>query len=605
MLAMIAVLSGSACLVYNLMVMQVEKSGHYSTLADDNRLRYVAVPPPRGVLYDRAGRPLALNRTSYRLEVTPSLVNDPEETLRRLREVITLDDGELRVFKRKLAKQKPSGSMVLKTHLSEQDLARFAVERYRFPGVEVTGELRRHYPHHNVFSHVVGYIGALDTQDLNSVNRADYQGIHHMGKVGVERKHEELLRGKPGVRVIEADAQGHFVRDIGKRSPQPGHDILLTLDSRLQVAADQALGDHEGAVIAINPRNGDILAMVSKPTFDPNEFVRGFDPDRYQGMLESPRRYFFNRAAFGQYSPGSAIKPFVALAGLSHAITSSEYFMHAGPHYTVPGNSRRFHDWKPAGHGWVNLRDAITQSCDVYFYDLSYRMGIDRLHDAFVLFGFGSPSSSGAINEAVGLVPSPRWKEAELQLPWFEEETVIIGIGQGYFLATPLQLAVAVATVANRGIRMRPRLVKAVREHKGESWKFAPDMVEDSVEFSPEDWQLVIDAMVDTVHKPNGTAYRIGVDAPYTMAGKTGTVQTYRISEEERAKNIEVLERNKKDHAIFIVFAPVEKPAVAIAVVVEHVGSGSEYAAPIARKLLDVYFSQSAALSDAGGGDAS
>ena len=599
-IAMVAVLSGSACLIYNLMVMQVEKSGHYNTLADSNRLRFVAVPPPRGVLYDRAGHPLAVNRTSYRLEVTPSLVGDLEETLQRLREIVVLDDGELRKFRRRFERQAPFSSVTLKANLSQRDLARFAVERHRFPGVEVTGALGRYYPYRDAFSHSIGYIGALDARDMGSISRKDYQGLRHIGKVGVERKYEELLRGKPGVRVVEADVQGRFIRDVSKRSPQPGQDILLTLDRKLQMVADEALGDREGAVVALDPRNGDILAMVSKPTFDPNEFVRGFGPGRYREMLNSPRRYFFNRATRGQYSPGSTIKPMVALAGLDHNITSGNYYIYAGPHYTVPGNTRRLHDWRPEGHGWVNLRSAIAQSCDVYFYDLSYRIGINRLHDVFVSFGFGSPSGSDGINEATGLVPSPRWKERELQMPWFKEETVMVGIGQGYFLATPLQLAAAVSMIANRGTRMQSRLIKAVRKHKGKSWEFVPARVADTVEFASEDWQLIVDAMVDAVHEPNGTAYNIGVDAPYIVAGKTGTVQTYRISEEERTKNIEVTEKSKKDHAMFIAFAPADNPVIAVAVVVEHVGGGSQYAAPIARKLLDAYLGQPAVVSSAG-----
>ena len=605
MIAVFAVVLASVGLVYNLMFIQLEKSGHYSTLAESNRLRFVPVPPPRGILYDRMEQPLAVNQTSYRLEVTPSLVGDLEETLQRLREVITLNDLELRAFRHTLA-EGPFRSVTLKAHLSERALARFAVDRHRFPGVEVIGQLERYYPHQGLFSHVVGYTGTLNLEELRSFAGEGYQGIRSIGKAGLEHKHEALLRGKSGVRVIEADAQGHLIRDVSKRSPEPGHDLLLTLDHRLQMVADHELGNHEGAVVALDPRNGDILVMLSKPTFDPNDFVRGFDTVRYEEMLDSERKYFFNRTSFGQYSPGSTIKPIVALAGLRHGIASPspDHYMHAGPYYIAPGHTRRFHDWKRAGHGWVNLSDSITQSCDVYFYDLSFRIGLERLHDAFVAFGFGSPSSSGVLNEAAGLVPSRRWKEETLHEPWYREEAMVLGIGQGYFLATPLQIAAAAAMIGTRGVRMQPRLVQAVREHKGESWQFIPAVVADTVEFAPEYWQLIVEAMVDVVHKPNGTAYRIGADAPYTMAGKTGTVQTRRISKEERANNIKITEKSKQDHAMFIAFAPADNPVIAVAVVVEHVGSGSQYAAPIARRLLDAYFEQPTVVSGAGSSDA-
>lgn len=595
----VVVVALSAVLIINLMVLQFDKRGHYSTLAENNRLQLSAISPPRGVMYDRNGVPLAVNRTFYRLEVTPSLVGENlDEMLARLQHVIAFDPGDLKRFRRTVARQPSFRNAVLKTHLTQREIARFAVDRYRFSGVEVVGELGRRYPYRETFAHAIGYVGLLDRDDLAAVDRRQYRGARYIGKVGLEKRYEETLRGQPGVRTVEVNAQGRVIREISKRSPQAGRDVLLTLDRDLQTAAYDALGDYEGAVVVMDPRNGDILALVSKPAFDPNRFLSGFSTEAYQELLESPRRHFFHRAVSGQYPPGSTIKPIVALAGLDHGITSPGYYMFAGPHFSVPGNTRRFHDWKPEGHGWVSLRESIAQSCDVYFYDLAYRTGIDKLHRAFRSFGLGRPSGIDVVAEAAGLVPSREWKQERLRMPWFPEETVITGIGQGYFSATPLQLASVAATIANRGLRVKPRLVRGVRDREGRRWELRRPVNAGTVEFPPEHWRLVVDGMIDVVHRQNGTAYRIGADAPYMMAGKTGTAQIYSISEEERAQNIEVTEKSLMDHALFIAFAPVDAPTVAIAVTVEHAGSGAKYAAPIARRVLDVYFQSPTAGAD-------
>ncbi len=595
----VAVVAMSTVLIINLMALQIDKRGHYSTLAENNRLHFSAIAPPRGVLYDRNGVPVAVNRTFYRLEVTPSLVGeDLDEMLARLRYVVALEASDVKRFKQTVGKQPSFRSAVLKAHLTQREIARFAVDRYRFSGVEVVGELGRRYPYREVFAHAIGYVGLLDRDDFDSVERRNYRGTRYIGKVGLEKKYEETLRGRPGVRTVEVNAQGRVIRELDKRSPQAGRDVLLTLDRDLQIAAYDALGDYEGAVVVMDPRNGDVLALVSKPAFDPNQFLSGFSVEAYQDLLDSPRRHFFNRAVSGQYPPGSTIKPIVALAGLAHNVTSPDYYMFAGPHFSVPGNTRRFHDWKPEGHGWVSLRESIAQSCDVYFYDLSYRTGIDKLHQAFRSFGLGRVSGLDVTGEAAGLVPSREWKQERLRMPWFPEETVITGIGQGYLLATPLQLASVAATLANRGLKVKPRLVRAVRSREGRSWEARRPVSMGGVEFSPDHWSLVVDGMIDVVHRRNGTAYRVGADAPYMMAGKTGTAQIYSISEEERARNVEVTEKSLMDHALFIAFAPADDPTVAIAVTVEHAGSGAKHAAPIARRVLDVYFQSPTAEAD-------
>ncbi len=597
--AAVAIVMMSTALMFNLVILQIERQGYYSTLADSNRLRFAAIPPSRGVLYERNGAPLAANRTLYRLELTPSLVGDVDQALIRLQDIVALSPRDLGRFRQTVAKQSPFHSAVLKARLTEKEIARFAVERYRFDGVEIVGELGRHYPYREVFAHAVGYIGLLDQEDISSVDQRDYRGTSYIGKVGLEKRYEELLHGKPGVHTVEVNARGRIIRKIGKRSPRAGRDLLLTLDLDLQLAAHEALGDYEGAVVVMDPNNGDILVLASKPAFDPDQFLHGFSADAYRELVSSPRRHFFNRAVSGQYPPGSTIKPIVALAGLSHSVTSPDYYLFAGPHFSVPGNTRRFHDWKPTGHGWVSLREAVAQSCDVYFYDLAYRIGIDRLHHAFVSFGLGSVAGLDITGEAGGLVPSREWKRGRFQQPWFPEETVVVGIGQGYLLATPLQLAAVAATIANRGTQVKPRLVRAVRASGEKGWEARRPVVTGAVEFAPDHWELIINGMVDVMHRPNGTAYRVGADAHYTIAGKTGTAQTYSISEEERARGVEVTNKSLMDHALFIAFAPVDNPAVAIAVVVEHVGGGARYAAPVARRVLDTYFQPPTAASNA------
>ena len=595
---MLATFAMSVVLIVNLMGLQIEKRSHYSTLAENNRLRFAAITPPRGILYERNGLPVATNRTLYRLELTPSLLDGGvEATIARLQNIITLTTNSIDRFKQAAAKRSPFQSTVLKPRLTEAEIAQFTVDRHRFNGVDIVGELGRHYPYREAFSHAVGYIGLLDANDLASVDRGDYRGTRYIGKVGVEKNYEELLHGKPGMHTIEVNARGRVIREISKRRPQAGHDILLTLDRDLQTVAYNALGGYEGAVVVMDPRNGDVLALVSKPAYDPNRFFHGFTAEEYRELVSSPRRHLFHRVVLGQYPPGSIIKPLVALAGLRHNVTSPGYYLFAGPHFSIPGNTRKFHDWKPMGHGWVNLRDSIAQSCDVYFYDLAHRIGIDRLQQTFESFGLGKASGLDIAGEASGIVPSRGWKKARFGHSWFPEETVITGIGQGYLLTTPLQLAVATAIIANRGVRVSPRLVSAVRDDK-KNWKSKEPSRTNVVEASPEHWDLVINGMIDAVHRPNGTAYRIGVDAPYIMAGKTGTAQIFSISEEHRVQNIEVTEKHLMDHALFIAFAPADDPMVVITVVVEHVGSGAKYAAPIARRVLDVYFAAPTAISD-------
>lgn len=584
----------------NLFELQIKNAEHYATLADENRLRLLAVEPPRGIIYDRNRRPIAVNQAVYQLEIVPALTDNIEKTLAELDALVGLDPATVKKFRQTVQNSPPSRNLVLKRKLSDSELARFSAEQYRFPGVEITVALGRHYPDGELFAHTVGYIGRIDGKDLNSIDKKEYRASQYIGKAGVERRYEKLLHGKIGLRSIEINAQGRIIRVINEKGAHPGHDLMLTLDYDLQKAAHQALGDHLGSVVALDPRNGEILAMISKPAYDPNGFFNGLDHAAYKKVVANPHHPLFNRAIKGQYPPGSTIKPMIALAGLEHRTVSPDVYLYAGPYYVTPSFTRRFYDWREEGHGLVNLHTSIVQSCDVFFYDLAYRTGIDRISAMLKKFGLGQTTKVDLDYEAAGLVPNRAWKKKRLRYNWLPEETVITGVGQGYMLTTPLQLALVTAMIANQGYPLQPRLLKASRKTINHEWSEKKPLIGQRIEIQERHWNLINDAMMDTVHSPNGTAYKIGQDAPYLMAGKTGTAQVFsRKQGEKRQKEEDQVKKSLRDHALFIVYAPVENPSIAMAVVVENVGSGSRYAAPIARQVLDVWYSaQTAKTSD-------
>jgi len=593
--AALVMLALVAALAFHLFTLQVTEHGHYRTLSDENRLSLIPSPPPRGLIYDRSGLLLADNRTVYSLEITPSLVADMDALLRQVRAVVEVGEDDLRRFRKMLRAGGFTRSIELRTRLSEEEVARFAVLRHHLRGADVVGRLVRHYPYDELFAHAIGYVGAISRDDLAALDQRRYRGARHVGKTGIENHYERELHGLPGFRRVEVNAGGHLIRTIGGSKPRPGSDVMLTIDTALQEQAYSALGDYDGAVVALDPRSGDVLTLVSKPSFDPNLFSGSFSRERYRHLLNSPDKPFFNRAVSGQYPPGSIIKPMVALAALHNRVGDMQRKIFAGPYYQLPGYSRRYHDWREEGHGWINMNTAIVQSCDVFFYDTAHRLGINRLALFLEDFGLGSPTGVDTTAELAGIVPSPQWKREALGQSWFPAETIIAGIGQGYMLATPLQMAAMAATLANRGERVVPRLVKAVRQSDTGLWKPLPVAERKRVIASPpEHWDYVIDAMNAVIHSPNGTAYRISRGMDYVAAGKTGTVQVREIKEDVRYGLAEKEEHEPgselEDHAMFIAFAPIDNPEIAVAVVVEHGGSGARTAAPIARRLLDVYF---------------
>jgi len=578
-----------AVLVGRLIYLQVLAHEHFITLSDDNRIKILPLPPNRGLIFDRNGLILADNLPSYRLEITPEQVHDMDATLDALSQLVNIRDMDRKRFEQ-LRKRTPVFKPVpLRFRLSDEEVARFAVDRHRYPGVDVVAGLSRHYPHGPLAAHAVGYVGRIDERDLQRIDTSDYSGTTHIGKVGIEKTYEDILHGTVGYSQVETNAEGRVLRTLMRTPPVPGNNLYLTLDVELQNVADQALGERAGAVVAIDPNDGDVLAFVSKPTYDPNLFVNGIDTKTYTALREDDKQPLFNRALRGQYPPGSTLKPFVGLGGLEQGITNKHAHTYCPGYYQLPGKDRKYRDWKRSGHGTVDLTIAIAQSCDVYFYDLALSMGIDRMYEFLSKFGFGIRSGIDISGEMPGLMPSRQWKRAARNLPWFPGETLIAGIGQGFVLTTPLQLASATATLASYGNRKRPHIVASTQIYG--DIELTPLPVEPDPDIVIEDrhnWDDVIHAMHEVVQGKRGTARKVGKDAKYQFAGKTGTAQVFGLKEEEEY-DAEKLAEKLRDHSLFIAFAPLDKPRIAIAVIVENGGSGSAVAAPSARTILDQY----------------
>lgn len=555
--------------------LQTTAHERFASLAEQNRTRIEPIPPARGLIYDRNGVVLADNAPAFQVELVPEQVSDLESTLGRLTELLALDESDLARFRKTLRVSRPFDSIPLKFNLTEEEVARLAVERPRLPGVEVQARLTRVYPQREKVTHVVGYVGRINERDLQTIDQEAYRGTSHIGKTGLERFYEARLHGEVGYRKLEVDAHGRTLRVLEEVPATPGEDIHLTLDLRLQEVAEAALGDFLGAVVALDPRNGEVLAFVSKPGFDPNLFVNGIRSGDYKALVENPDRPLFNRALAAAYPPGSTIKPLMGLAGLEHGLITPEFRMFAGPYYQLPNDSHRYRDWKKSGHGWVDLDRAIAQSCDVYFYDLAHRMGIDRVHEFFTRFGLGRPTGIDLPGEASGLVPSRAWKRAVKGQAWYPGETLIAGIGQGYMLATPLQLAQMAATLARRGQPVRPHLAQDAVVEPLDPFVVRKDAY----------WDAVLAGMDHVINSDYGTA-KVIKGAPYRMAGKSGTAQVFTVKQSETYDERK-LARKLHDHAVFIGYAPVEAPAIAVTAFVENGQHGSGTAGPIVRRVMD------------------
>ncbi len=592
---------GLLCLVLfaRLLYLQVIDHEHYRTLSEDNRVKLQPIPPNRGLIYDRNGILLAENLPSYRLEITPEQVDDMHATLDALSKIVEIRDIDRSRFEQLRARKPGFESIPLLFNLSDEEVARFSVNRHLFPGVDITAGLARHYPQGPLAAHAIGYVGRIDEQALKELDTSNYRGTTHIGKIGIEKSYEGLLHGTVGLQQVETTAQGRVLRVLNRIAPASGRNLYLTLDSRVQRAAEAAFGDYSGSAVAIDPENGDVLAFVSLPSYDPNLFVNGIDLATYTALRNNDHQPLFNRALRGQYPPGSTVKPFMGLAGLELGVTTAHSSTYCPGFYTLAGNERKYRDWKHTGHGTVDLHKAITQSCDVYFYDLALSMGIDNIHDYLSHFGFGRATGIDIIGELSGLLPSREWKRHRYNQPWFPGETIITGIGQGFFLVTPVQLAVATAALANNGRVLQPNIVYA--EQAANSTALTPHLprlLETITIGQQEHWNDVIQAMTDVVNSAHGTARAIGKDSPYKIAGKTGTAQVFGLKQEEKY-NAKTIDEKLRDHALFIAFAPVEHPKIAVAVIVENGGGGGSVAAPIARKILDAYLLKETPLTQA------
>lgn len=568
--------------MYYLQVIQYE---YHSTLAENNRIHVQPIPPNRGLIYDRNGVIIADNRPSFSLTLTRERAGDWEQVLDVIVEVLELTPDDRELFERRVKQgRRPFEPVPVLFELSEEQIARLAVNQFRLPGVEVVAQLVRHYPQREHFAHSVGYVGRINERELKQLDPVEYSGTHHIGKTGIERFYEDELHGKVGYEEVETNARGRVLRVLNRTDPLPGRDVMLTLDVHLQEVAEKALGGRRGAVVAIQPQTGEVLAMVSQPSFDPNPFVTGISFKAYAELRDSIDRPLYNRVLRGLYPPGSTIKPMVAVAGLDAGVVTPSSRVFDPGFYQLPNNSHKYRNWNRTGDGWVDLNMAIMRSNDTYFYDLAHKMGIDRLHAYMSRFGIGQRVSLDMFEETAGLMPSREWKRARYRQPWYPGETLILGIGQGYMQATPLQLAQATALVATKGKWIRPHLARTIDG----SQPHDPDPIPDIVLRDPKYWDYARQGMEAVMHGARGTARKVGDAAAYRIAGKSGTAQVVAIKQGEKYDRSKVQERHR-DHALFVGFAPADNPQIVVAVMVENGESGSGVGAPVVKQVMDAW----------------
>ncbi len=580
--------------------LQVLRHAYYQTLAEKNRISILPIVPNRGMILDRNGIVLAHNYSGNTLELTPSKLNDTlENTLNELSKLLVITPKDRKRFKKLLAETPDFQTIMLRNNLSDEESARFAAQQYRFPSVEIRARFFRNYPQLDKMAHVVGYIGRINQNDLAQLAENDeegnYRGTDHIGKTGLEQSYETLLHGTTGMEEVEVDSGGRAVRVIKRTQPVLGKTLVLSIDAQLQSVADEAFGDYRGALVAIDPRNGEVLAFVSKPNYDPSLFVDGIDSESWDALNNSPDMPLNNRALRGQYPPGSTIKPFMALAAQFFGVRSPTLSIADAGVFSLPSKNHEYRDWKVGGHGSVDMFKSIVVSCDIYYYGLAMELGMERIGHYLTRFGLGKKTGidlgrkteDGFEGEAAGLVPSPIWKKKRYQQRWYGGDTVAVGIGQGYSLATPLQLASITATLANNGIGYPPHLVREIRGARPTDTRRIQPAPNIDMKIDPVHLDLVKRAMIG-VTQPGGTAVAASAGASYQIAGKTGTAQVIGMKKGEKY-NAGKLQERHRDHAWFIAFAPADQPKIAVAVLVENGGHGGGTAGPIARKVFDYY----------------
>lgn len=572
-----------------LLFLQIVNHDYYLQLSKENYQRRTPIPPVRGQIFDRNGVLLAGNHIEYVLEVVKDEAPDLNSQLDKLGVMLDIDPLVIDKIRKKIRITNRYQPVAIKKDLTETEIAIFSANRPRFPGFKVALKIERYYPLGSVAGHLIGYVGRIDKKDLKNIDKAEYKGSTHIGKTGLEKTYESLLHGKSGYQLHEVDSGGKHIKLLEEEAPTAGQDLFLTLDINLQIKAEDLLRNYNGAAVAIDPENGEVLAMASMPVFDPNLFVNGISHKDYSELRDNPSRPLYSRAYQGVYPPGSTIKPMVAIAGLNSGTVTEKTSVYGRGFFQIPGNKHRYRCWKKSGHGHVRMNAAIYQSCDVYFYDLSYRMGIDRFHEELSKFGFGKPTGLDVPHEKSGLLPSREWKEARYKSQWYPGDSVNIGIGQGYWNVTPVQLAHAVGIVAMRGRRAKPHMLRGVRSNRDNPIDLLPiPLLPDVVLNDKSYWEEPIRGMVNVVHGPGGTARRSAAGAEYRYAGKTGTAQVFGIAQ-NKTYNAKHLKKELHDHSLFIAFAPLKDPEIAVSIVAENAGGGSKVAAPLARELMDAY----------------
>ncbi|SFC03144.1 penicillin-binding protein 2 [Marinospirillum celere] len=589
-LLMILVFALIGVLFSRMAYLQVFQYDQHVSRSERNRTAVEAIPPTRGLIFDREGRLLADNLPSHSLTLTRELAGNVREVVDLICELLEQDaECADTLTERSRHRRRPFEPALLLDQLNEEQIARLAVNRHLLPGVEVSAQLLRHYPAGEAVSHALGYVGRISTDDLETLDRRAYAGTHYIGRTGIERHYEHLLHGQVGYRRVETNARGRVLRVVESEPPVPGADLTLHLDSALQQVAYEELQGRRAGLVAIEPETGGILALVSSPGYDPNVFVGSLDGQAFSRLRDDPQLPLFDRASRGQYAPGSTVKPFVGLAGLELGIIDRDMEMHDPGYFQLPNDDRLYRNWRRWGHGTVNLHRSIAVSNNTFFYSLAYELGIDRISAYMRQFGFGEQTALDVLGARSGLMPSREWKREVHRQPWFPGETLSAGIGQGYWLTTPLQLATATSVLANQGHWVQPRML---RESQPSS--LVPDVLSDREpvpKLDPENWSYIYSSMEAVLHGHEGTARASGRGAAYRIAGKTGTAQVFSLSQEEDENNLPVdRPEHLRNHAIFMGFAPADNPQIALALIVENAeGGGSQVAAPIARRIFDAY----------------
>lgn len=571
--------------------LQVFQYDQHVSRSERNRTTVEAIPPTRGLIFDREGRLLADNLPSHSLTLTRELAGNVREVVEQICELLEQDAECVDTLtERSRHRRRPFEPALLLDQLTEEQIARLAVNRHLLPGVEVSAQLLRHYPAGEAVSHALGYVGRISVDDLEQLDRRAYSGTHYIGRTGIERHYEHLLHGQVGYRRVETNARGRVIRVVESEPPVPGADLTLHLDSALQQVAYEELQGRRAGLVAIEPQTGGILALVSSPGYDPNVFVGSLDGQAFSRLRDDPQLPLFDRASRGQYAPGSTVKPFVGLAGLELGIIDRDMEMHDPGYFQLPNDDRLYRNWRRWGHGTVDLHRSIAVSNNTFFYSLAYEMGIDRISAYMKQFGFGKQPALDVLGARRGLMPSREWKREVHRQPWFPGETLSTGIGQGYWLTTPLQLASATSVLANQGQWVQPRML-----HESRPSSLVPDVMSEREPISiidPDNWKYIYASMESVLHGHEGTARAAGQGASYRIAGKTGTAQVFSLSQDDDDERISPLDRPEhlRNHAVFMGFAPADNPQIALALVVENAeGGGSQVAAPIARRVFDAY----------------